>query len=113
MLTVDAALTRLTHALSAAKAAGADAADAIYVGDASTSVSVRLGALEDIGRSEGEEVGLRVFVGRRSASVSTSDLSAGALAAVVERAVAMAREAPEDECAGLAPADRLMTGDTP
>ncbi len=113
MLTVDAALDRLTHALSAARAAGADAADAIYVGDASTSVSVRLGALEDIGRSEGEEVGLRVFVGARSASVSSSDLSPAALAAVVERAVAMAREAPEDEFAGLAPADRLLTDHAP
>ena len=113
MLTVDAALDRLNHALSAAKAAGADAADAVYVGDASTSVSVRLGVLEDIGRSEGEEIGLRVFVGSRSASVSSSDLRASALAAVVERAVAMAREAPEDPYAGLAPADRLMTGDAP
>lgn len=113
MLTVDAALDRLTHALAAARTAGADAADAVYVGDASTSVSVRLGALEDIGRSEGEEVGLRVFVGHRSASVSTSDLSLAAMAAVVERAVAMAREAPEDNYAGLAPADRLMRGDVP
>jgi len=113
MLTVDAALNRLTDALAAARQGGADAADAVYSGDASTSVSVRLGALEDIGRSEGEEIGLRVFVGARSASVSTSDLSAAALAAVVERAVAMAREAPEDPFAGLAPADRLMTGDAP
>ena len=113
MLTVDAALTRLTHALAAAKAAGADAADAVYAGDASTSVSVRLGTLEDIGRSEGEEIGLRVFVGHRSASVSTSDLSVAAMTAVVERAVAMAREAPEDVYAGLAPADRLMRGDVP
>ncbi len=113
MLTVDAALDRLTHALAAARAAGADTADAVYVGDASTSISVRLGVLEDIGRSEGEEVGLRVFVGARSAGVSSSDLSPAALAAVVERAVAMAREAPEDKYAGLAPADRLMTGDAP
>ena len=113
MLTVDAALTRLTHALSAARTAGADAADAVYVGDASTSVSVRLGQLEDIGRSEGEEIGLRVFVGHRSASVSTSDLSTVALAAVVERAVAMAREAPEDDYAGLAPTDRLLRGPAP
>ncbi len=113
MLTVDAALSRLTDALAAARAAGADAADAIYVGDGSTSVSVRLGALEDIGRSEGEEVGLRVFVGRRSASVSSSDLSPAALTAVVERAVAMAREAPEDRFAGLAPADLLLRGRAP
>jgi PmbA protein len=113
MLTVDAAIDRLSHALAAAKTAGADAADAIYVGDASTSVSVRLGALEDIGRSEGEEVGLRVFVGQRSASVSTSNLSIAAMTAVVDRAVAMAREALEDEYAGLAPAERLMHGDAP
>lgn len=113
MLTVDAALTRLTHALAAARSAGADAADAVYSADAATNVSVRLGVLEDIGRSEGEEIGLRVFVGDRSASVSTSDLSTVALAAVVERAVAMAREAPEDEWSGLAPADRLLRGAVP
>jgi len=108
MLTIDTALARLTDALAAATRAGADAADAVYSGDASTSVSVRLGALEDIGRSEGEDIGIRVFVGNRSATVSTSDLSSRAVAAVVERAVAMAREAPEDAYAGLAPADRLL-----
>ena len=110
MLTIPAALDRLTHAIDAARRAGATAADALYIGDASTQVGVRLGALEDIGRSEGEEIGLRVFVGDRSASVATSDLSPAALAAAVERAVAMAREAPEDRYAGLAPADRLMRG---
>jgi PmbA protein len=73
---------------------------------------VRLGALEDVGRSEEEELGLRVFVGRRSASVSSSDLSSEAMDVLVERAVAMAREAPEDQYAGLAPPDLLLT-DTP
>ncbi|MEV9226448.1 DNA gyrase modulator, partial [Klebsiella pneumoniae] len=76
-------------------------------------ISVRLGALEDVGRSESAELGLRVFVGKRSASVSTSDLSDGALAALVDRAIAMAREAPEDAWAGLAPAERLMHGTPP
>ena len=57
---------------------------------------MRLGALEDVERSEGEEIGLRLFVGTRSASVSSSDLSRDALAALVERAIAMAREAPEE-----------------
>ena len=108
MLTVDAALDRLTHSLAAAKRLGADSADAIYVGDGSTGIGVRMGVLEDIGRSEGEEVGLRVFVGQRSASVSSSDLSVDALQEAVERAVAMAREAPEDAYAGLAPAELLM-----
>jgi PmbA protein len=110
MLSVEDALTRLETALAAAKAAGADAADALYVGDGSTSVSVRLGKLEDIGRSEGEEVGIRVFIGKSSASVSSSDLSPRALATAAERAVAMARLAPEDQWAGLAPEDRLLKG---
>jgi PmbA protein len=113
MLTVDAALARLSQAIDHSRRLGADAADAVYIGDASTSVQVRLGELEDIGRSEGEEIGLRLFVGRRSASVSTSDLSPRALETVVERAVAMAREAPEDPYAGLAPDARLLQGTFP
>ena len=110
MLSPDDALTRLDAALAAARAAGADAADALYVGDGATSISVRLGKLEDIGRAEGEEIGIRVFVGQRSASVSSSDLTPSALREAAERAVAMARLAPEDPYAGLAPEDRLARG---
>lgn len=110
MLSPDDALTRLDAALAAARAAGADAADALYVGDGATSISVRLGKLEDIGRAEGEEIGVRVFVGQRSASVSSSDLTPSALREAAERAVAMARLAPEDPYAGLAPEDRLARG---
>jgi PmbA protein len=113
MLPVRDAEDRTAALVSAAIAAGADAADALYLGDASTSVALRLGKLEDVARSEGEEIGLRVFVGQRSASVSSSDLSAETIAALVERAVAMAREAPEDRWAGLAPADRLLRGAVP
>ncbi len=96
-----------------ARAAGADAADAVFVADGSTGVQVRDGVLEDVGRSESSELGLRLFVGRRSASVATSDLSDDALATLVERAVAMARLAPEDDWAGLAPAERLLKGAAP
>ncbi|MFD0846790.1 TldD/PmbA family protein [Sphingosinicella xenopeptidilytica] len=110
MLDPNAALDRLDHAIARAKALGADAADGVYFGDMSSSVHVRLGALEDIGRSEAEEIGIRVFIGHQSANVSSSDLSAAALAAAAERAVAMAREAPEDRYAGLAPAERLTRG---
>jgi PmbA protein len=110
MLTVAEAQTRVHDLVAAAKRAGADAGDALYVCNESTSVSVRLGALEDVERSEGETIGLRLFVGQRSASVSSSDLSKDALTTLVERAIAMAREAPEDQYSGLAPADRLLTG---
>jgi PmbA protein len=111
MLTPEHAQSQVADLVAAARRAGADAGDAVYIGDASTQVQIRLGALEDVQRSEGEEIGLRVFVGKRSASVSSSDLSPNALAALVERAVAMAREAPEDLWAGLAPEDRLLKGD--
>jgi PmbA protein len=111
MFSVIDAQSRVADLVAAAKKAGADAADAVYYRNASTEVQVRLGALEDVARSDGEEIGLRLFVGKRSASVSSSDLSKDALNALVERAAAMAREAPEDEFAGLAPADRLLRGD--
>lgn len=110
MLTTDQARDRAADLVARAIKAGADAADAIYVAEASTGVQVRLGALEDVQRSEGEEIGLRVFVGKQSASASSSDLSVDAMAKLAERAVAMAGQAPEDDYAGLAPQDRLMTG---
>ena len=113
MLTTDQSQERAHDIVRRATAAGADAADAVFAADAATEVSVRLGKLEDVGRSESEELGLRVFVGQRSASVSTTDLSPAALAALAERAVAMAREAPEDRWAGLAPQERLMHGAPP
>ena len=97
----------LSSLRESAKAAGADAADALIVESVSSSVSYRLGKLEDIERAEGSDLGLRVFVGQKVAFVSSSDMSADAIAQLPERAVAMARLAPEDKFAGLAPKDRL------
>lgn len=108
MLSLDEAQKRAENLVEAARKAGADAADAIYVCNAATNVSVRLGALEDVERSEGEEIGLRVFVGRRSATVSASDMNPKGLDTLVERCIAMAGQAPEDQYAGLAPEDRLL-----
>jgi len=97
----------LAAVLAAAKKAGADAADALFVEGVSSSVSYRLGKLEDVERAESSDLGLRVFVGNRVAIVSSTDFSADALAALPARAVTMARLAPEDKYAGLAPTDRL------
>ena len=97
----------LTAVLAAAKKAGADAADALFVEGVSSSVSYRLGKLEDVERAESYDLGLRVFVGARTAIVSSTDFSPEALGALPGRAVAMARLAPEDKYAGLAPADCL------
>ena len=94
-------------------AAGATAADALYVDERSSGVQVRFGELENVSRSEGEEIGLRLFVGQRSATVASSDLSDEALATLVERCLAMAGEAPEDPYAGLAPEELLQRGVPP
>ena len=94
-------------------AAGASAADALYIGERSSGVQVRLGETESVSRSEGEEIGLRLFVGQRSATVASSDLSNEALGVLVERCLAMAKEAPEDAYAGLAPPQLLEHGEPP
>jgi PmbA protein len=113
MLSVESARDAAQALVERAITAGADAADAIYHGNRSASVQVRLGELEQVDRSEGEEMGLRVFLGQRSATVASSDLAEGALAALVERALAMAAEAPEDPFAGMAPEHLLQRGDPP
>ena len=92
-------------------AAGATAADALYVADRSSGVDVRLGELENVQRSEGESVGLRLFVGQRSATAASSDLSDEALGVLVERCLAMSREAPEDPFVGLAPSELVHRGE--
>lgn len=94
---MDQPLETLTQALlEAARAAGADAADALATRGTALSIEVRGGMLEQAERSEGCDVGLRVMIGQRQACVSTSDLSPATFAEMAARAVAMAREAPED-----------------
>lgn len=100
-------LTALAERLvAAARRAGADAADAVAERGVSQSVEIRDGSVEASERSEGDNLGLRAFVGRRQAVVSTNDL-AGNLDELAARAVAMARAAPEDKFAGLAEPDVL------
>jgi PmbA protein len=97
------ALTDLASRLvAAARRAGASEADAVAVRSVSLSVEVRDGAVEESQRSEGDDVGLRVLIGHRQAAVSTNDLKADGVDKLAERAIAMARAAPEDEFAGLA-----------
>jgi PmbA protein len=100
----------LQDVVAAALKAGADAAEAVWAERQSLSIGVRLGALEEVEREEARDLGLRVFIGRKQATVSGSDVSAEARGKLIERAVAMARLAPEDPYAGLAPQDRLARG---
>lgn len=104
-------LSDLTDALlGAARKAGAEAADALAVDGTSVSIDVLRGKLEHAERSEGVEIGLRVLIGKRQACVSASDVKPETLAMMAERAVAMAREAPEDPHCGLADPDQLARG---
>ena len=97
------ALSTLAQRLvEAARHAGADAADAVAVRGVSQGVEVRDGRVEESERSEGDDVGLRVLVGRRQAVVSTNDVSGDGIVRLAERAVAMARVAPDDKYVGLA-----------
>ncbi len=101
-------LSKLTEALLAhARMAGAGAADALAVASNSQSIDIRLGKLEQAERSEGVEIGLRVMLGGRQACVSASDISSATMTRLAERAVAMAREAPEDPTVGLATPDQI------
>lgn len=103
-------LSDLAHkALEAAKSAGAESADVVAVDGTSVGIDVRDGVLEQAERSEGVDIGLRVFVGQRQSCVSVSDARDEAIIRMAERAVAMAREAPADPHAGLADPDQLAT----
>jgi len=98
---------RAERLVKAALAHGADAADAVVVRSLSLSIELRDGAVEESESAEGDDLGLRVLVGRRQAVVSTNDFTGDASAALAERAVAMARVAPDDKFAGLADAELL------
>jgi PmbA protein len=113
MQSPDDARTIAEHLVARGITAGATAADALYVGQRSSGVQVRLSEIENVSRSEGEEIGLRLFDGARSATVASSDLSDEALGVLVERCLAMAREAPDDPYAGLAPDNLLQRGTLP
>ncbi len=103
-------LASLAHALlDAARKAGAEAADTLAVDGRSVAIDVRQGVLEQAERSEAVDLGLRVLIGRKQAIVSASDTRPETMAMMAERAVAMAREAPDDPCAGLADPDQLVT----
>jgi len=113
MLSPNEARDRCEALLRRAQAAGAASGDALYLANTSQSVTVRLGALEDVERSESEHIGLRVFAGGGSASIGSSDLGDAALDELAQRAVAMARLAPPDPFAGLADVALLLRNAPP
>jgi PmbA protein len=95
-------LDLLADLIARARAAGADAADAVLISGTSLSVQRRLGETEHVERAEGRDLGLRVFLGKQAAVVSSTTVDPARFADLAERAVAMARVVPEDPYAGLA-----------
>lgn len=108
-ITAEALFPTLDALIKAAKDAGAQSADAVATHGRSLGIAVRDNALEDIESSEGRDIGLRVMIGRRQACVSSSDLSTASIQALAERAVAMAKLAPEDPYCGLPDESLLAT----
>src|SRR5579863_612820 len=100
-------LDLLQDLIAKAKKAGADAADAVAIAGASLSHTRRLGKTEKLERSEAQDLGLRVLIGKQQAMVSSSDRAPASLDELVERAVAMARAIPEDPFCGLADPDQI------
>ena len=104
---------RLAELVTKATKAGADHADAVYFEGKSTAVSWRLGKLEDMERSENSDLGLRVIIGKKQAIVSSSDMADRTLDELVERAIDMAKNTPQDPYSGLADKTLLALDDIP
>jgi len=84
----------------AMKAGASDAEAVVREGD-EFSVNVRMGEVETLKESGSRGLGLRVFLGSRSASTSTSDLTADGIRQLVDGAIALARVTEEDPFTGL------------
>jgi PmbA protein len=108
-MSIAKSLDILDDLLRRARKAGAEAADAVLVEGASLGIAERLGKPEKLERAEGQDLGLRVFVGKRQAIVSSTDFSPRALDELAVRAVAMARSVPEDPFCGLAEPGEIAT----
>lgn len=106
----DDALDMLDDLVARAKRRGADAADAILVSGVSMSAGQRLGEREKLERAEGNDLGLRVLVGKRQAIASSNDWTSESLDQLVDRAFAMASEVPEDPYCGLADPEEIFAG---
>ncbi|HBM12474.1 MAG TPA: modulator protein, partial [Rhodospirillaceae bacterium] len=88
--------------------AGADSADAVAGLSTSISHAQRLGKTEKLERQESQDLGLRVLIGKRQAIVSSNDWNPDGLALLVDRAIAMAKNVPEDSFCGIADPDQIV-----
>src|SRR6266481_5201771 len=106
---IERSLDILDDLLARARKAGAESCDALMVEGASLAIAERLGQPEKLVRAEGRDLGLRVFVSKRQAIVSSTDFTPYALDELAARAVAMARSVPEDPFCGIADPAEIAT----
>jgi PmbA protein len=98
---------RVERVLKLARELGASAVEASASFSSGLSLTVRLREVETLEYHRDQGIGLTVYFGQRKGSASTSDLGPEALEESVRRACGLAKYAAEDDCAGLADADRL------
>jgi PmbA protein len=98
--------------LTRAKAYGATEADIVVADGQTFSVQVRVGAIDRLTKAREKRLGLRVFVGNRSATTSTSDFSIESLDRLVSETCTLAAAVIEDPVSGLPDASH-MANDRP
>lgn len=93
-----------------ARRRGATAGDILFADQTSFDVEVRLGDIDSVQHAHRKRLGLRLFFGQRSATTSTSDLSAASLQQLLDDTCALAQAMAPDACAGLpAPEETIAT----
>ncbi|NOY16803.1 MAG: metalloprotease PmbA [Gammaproteobacteria bacterium] len=97
------------QALAVASHSGASSAEVDASLSQGSSLTVRLGEIETIEHNRDKSLSLTVFFGKKSGSASTSDMTADGIRDTVEAACSIAKLTAEDDCGGLADADRMAT----
>lgn len=98
-----------TEVLRHAQRLGATAGDVLIATGESFSVGVRMEEVEKIHNAREKRMGVRLFVGQRSAITSTADFTRAALSALVEETVSLARTTAADAFSGLPDPEELAT----
>jgi len=96
-----------SEVLTMAKRAGATEADVVIADGENLSVQIRLGAVDRLSKAREKRLGLRVFVGKRSATTSTSDFSPDSLSRLVTETCTLAKAVVEDPVSGLPAAEQM------
>ena len=101
MSSVEPGIDLAQWSLEQARAAGANAAEVLIASGESLSAGVRMGEVEKLKSSRERRLGVRVFVGKSSATASTAEFERKALGEFVADTVRLARLTASDQWSGL------------